>query len=106
MGRKYITSFLLAVFVYFTANAQNIVIDTSSTSKYLIKKPQVNYERNVISHSEEEEMSFGDRAFSIGKGILNRLKARLNLEEAVESIKEKKRKFTGSGTKENESNDL
>lgn len=49
-------------------------------------------------------MSFGDRAFSIGKGILNRLKARLNLEEAVESIKEKKRKFAGSGTEENENN--
>ena len=75
-------------------NAQKIIVDTTSSSKYLIK--------NRVAEQEEtqtlitEEPSFGERALSIGSGILNRLKARLNLEEAAESIKEKKDKLVGS----------
>ncbi len=67
-------------------------MDSSSTSKYLIK-PGVS--KKPANPKVEKELSFGDRAFSIGKGILNRLKARLNLEEAAESIKGKKDKILG-----------
>lgn len=79
---------------YFTVNAQKIVVDTTSSSKYLIKGvDSVSEEAPPVS---EEDPSFGDRALSIGKGIVNRLKARLNLEEAAESIKEKRDRFVGS----------
>ncbi|MEP1096798.1 MAG: hypothetical protein ABJG78_16900 [Cyclobacteriaceae bacterium] len=44
---------------------------------------------------KKEDLNFGDRALSIGQGILNRLKARLNLEEASESLKAKKEKYLG-----------
>jgi len=81
-------------------NAQRIIVDTTSSSKYLIKKPTVEKEP---TQAEAQEPSFGDRALSIGSGILNRLKARLNLEDAAESIKEKKDRLVGS--KEEEEND-
>lgn len=55
--------------------------------------------------NSQEDLSFSDRAMSIGKGILNRLKARLNLEEAAESIKEKKERFIGSDKKEQKEED-
>ena len=84
--------------VLLTAHGQKIVVDTASTSKYLIKKQS---EEAVIQAPAEtpEELTCGDRAISIGTGILNRLKARLNLEEAAESIKAKKERIVGSGTK-------
>ena len=83
---------------YLSAHGQKIVVDTASTSKYIIKKEQS--ETSVQQPTEtEEELTFGDRAISIGTGILNRLKARLNLEEAAESIKAKKEKIVGTGTK-------
>lgn len=49
----------------------------------------------IEESGEEEELSFGDRAVSIGQGILSRLRARFNLDEAAESIKDKKDKFLG-----------
>ena len=73
---------------------QKIIVDTASTSKYIIKKSSAPGESQ--SPPKEEELSFGDRAISIGTGILNRLKARLNLEEAAESIKAKKDRLVGT----------
>lgn len=72
--------------------AQRIVIDTASSNKYLIKPPEKT-ETVEKQQQQNEDLSFGDRALSIGKGIINRLKARLNLEEAAESIKGKKDKL-------------
>jgi hypothetical protein len=73
------------------------VVDTTSTNKYLIKKPS---ELAEAAKPVEEELSFSDRAMSIGMGILNRLKARLNLEEASESLKEKGQKYLGKKDEE------
>lgn len=84
-----IFSLLLTAFAI-TASAQRIVVDTASTNKYLLK-PAEKTEKSEI----QEEPTFGDRAISIGMGILNRLKARLNLDEAAESIKDKKEKILG-----------
>lgn len=67
------------------------MVDTASTSKYLIKPEQ----KPSQQAANTEELTFSDRALSIGKGILNRLKARLNLEEASESLKEKKERLLG-----------
>ena len=76
----------------FGLSAQRIVVDTTSSNKYLItKEPSNAAAAQVIS----EDLSFSDRAVSIGMGIVNRLKARLNLEDAAESIKEKKEKYLG-----------
>lgn len=72
--------------------AQRIVIDTASSNKYLIKQPETTKTAEA-QPEKNEDLSFGDRALSIGKGIINRLKARLNLEEAAESIKGKKDKL-------------
>ncbi len=66
------------------------MVDSVSTNKYLIK-PKVKSE----TAAAKEELTFSDRALSIGKGIINRLKARLNLEEAAESIKDKRDKILG-----------
>ncbi|WP_421763752.1 hypothetical protein [Ekhidna sp.] len=78
------------------ASAQRIVVDTASTNKYLLK-PE---EKKEKTEPVQQEPSFGDRAVSIGMGILNRLKARLNLDEAAESIKEKKEKILGKEEEE------
>lgn len=75
-----------------TGAAQKIVVDTTSSNKYLLNRAPENTE---TVKPEEEELSFGDRAVSIGLGILNRLKARLNLEEASETLKEKGQKYLG-----------
>ena len=76
------------------------MVDTTSSSKYLIKAnsgvQESEQETKMAVANETAEPSFGDRALSIGKGIVNRLKARLNLEEAAESIKEKKEKLVGN----------
>ncbi len=97
LGRKLITYFVLLLIAHFASHAQSIVIDTSSTSKYLIKKPDSTIENDLANgNNSQEDLSFSDRAMSIGKGILNRLKARLNLDEAAESLKEKKERFIGS----------
>ena len=76
------------------------MVDTTSSSKYLIKAnsgvQESGQETKMAAANETAEPSFGDRALSIGKGIVNRLKARLNLEEAAESIKEKKEKLVGN----------
>lgn len=77
--------------IAFSAKSQKIVVDTASASKYLIKPEQKHAQPAVSS----EDLTFSDRALSIGKGILNRLKARLNLEEASESLKEKKERLLG-----------
>ena len=95
--------FILGLFIFgavFTSNAQRIVVDSTSTSRYLISEDE-----NVDQPNTNDELSFGDRALSIGKGILNRLKARLNLEEAAESIKGKGEKFLGKTEEENENRD-
>jgi hypothetical protein len=76
--------------------AQKIIVDTTSTNKYIIKRPPAKAE------PKKEELTFGDRAISIGSGILNRLKARLNLEEASESLKAKKEKFLGRREDDNQ----
>lgn len=75
--------------VSFLAKGQRIVIDTASTNKYIIKKEVKEPAQPREKVTAKEEVSFGERALSIGNGILNRLKARLNLEEAAESIKQK-----------------
>ena len=75
--------------------AQRIVVDSASTNKYLIKPT----EKKRLE--TKEDVAFSDRALSIGKGIINRLKARLNLEEAAESIKNKKEKILGNPKEEN-----
>lgn len=90
MRNKLFTTFLFILAIGATASAQRIVVDSTSTNKYLIK-PEGASKESI----ETEEPTFGDRAFSIGKGIINRLKARLNLEEAAESIKGKKEKILG-----------
>ena len=82
--------------ICFTGAAQKIIVDTTSTNKYLIERPAESPNSDV----NEEELSFSDRAMSIGVGIMNRLKARLNLEEATESLKEKKEKFLGKKEEE------
>ena len=66
------------------------MVDSTSTSKYLI-----NTKKSEAQVKQEEEPTFSDKALSICQGILNRLKARLNLEEAAESIKDKKEKILG-----------
>lgn len=76
-------------------HGQRIVVDTASSSKYLIKP-----ENTKPNLAQPEEITFSDRAISIGKGILNRLKARLNLEEAAESIKDKKKNLLGRNENE------
>lgn len=80
------------------ASGQKIVVDTASTSKYLINRDQPG--NTVKESTPDEEISFSDRALSIGNGILNRLKARLNLEEAAESIKAKGEKIVGKDTQQ------
>lgn len=70
------------------------MVDTTSSNKYLLKKESADTSQS--SELSSEEVSFGDRAMSIGFGILNRLKARFNLEEAAESLKEKKEKYLGT----------
>ena len=77
--------------------AQRIIVDSTSSNKYLMK-PAV----SLDTQESVEEETFSDRAISIGKGILNRLKARLNLEEAAESIKAKKEKVLGKQKDEDE----
>ena len=94
LSRKIFITGLLVLGLFFPALSQRIVVDTTSANKYLIKPEK------TAPPKQEEELSFGDRAVSIGLGILNRLKARLNLEEAAESIKDKKDKILG--TKEDE----
>ncbi|MEQ9402328.1 MAG: hypothetical protein RIM99_01975 [Cyclobacteriaceae bacterium] len=90
MNSKTIVFGLIAVCFAFTAASQKIVVDSSSTNKYIIKPVAPKEEK-----PKNEELSFSDRALSIGAGILNRLKARLNLEEASESLKAKKEKILG-----------
>ena len=85
----------------FCVSAQRIVVDTASTNKYLINPP----EKQVKAAESVSDPSFGDRAMSIGVGILNRLKARLNLEEAAETIKEKKARILGKEEKEEKEGD-
>ena len=72
------------------ASAQKIIVDSTSSKNYLIKKST-----STEQVEEESEPNFSDRALSIGKGIINRLKARLNLEEAGETFKNKKEKILG-----------
>ncbi|WP_420576582.1 hypothetical protein [Ekhidna sp.] len=95
MRNKLFITFLLILAVSINVSAQRIVVDSTSTNKYLIKP-----ERSEEKISPQEEPSFGDRAISIGKGIINRLKARLNLEEAAESIKDKKDQILGKPEEE------
>ncbi len=90
MINKLFTTLLFILAVASTASAQRIVVDSTSTSKYLI-----NAKKNDAQPKQEEEPTFSDRALSIGQGILNRLKARLNLEEATESLKDKKERILG-----------
>ncbi|WP_436514483.1 hypothetical protein [Ekhidna sp. To15] len=91
MSYKLFVLSLLFCCLVISANGQKIVVDSASTNKYLIRPP----EKEIPSTTAKEEITFSDRALSIGKGILNRLKARLNLEEAAESIKDKKDKILG-----------
>lgn len=91
MSYKLFTAGLLFCAVAFSATGQKIVVDSTSTNKYLITPK----EKESTPPPAPTELTFSDRALTIGKGILNRLKARLNLEEAAESIKEKKEKILG-----------
>ncbi len=91
LSPKSITICLLFFLICYAGSAQKIIVDTTSTNKYLITKPT----GSVEVEETEEELSFSDRAMSIGMGILNRLKARLNLEEASETLKEKGQKYLG-----------
>ena len=92
--QKIVVACVVIAIASYKVNGQKIVVDTTSTNKYIIKKsdsPPSN-----VATAEKEEISFSDRAISIGTGILNRLKARLNLEEAAESIKAKKERLIGT----------
>lgn len=104
MIQKIVITCVFTFLGYISASGQKIVVDTTSTSKYIIKKKTNESDLTTppSANHNEEEISFSDRALSIGQGILNRLKARLNLEEAAESIKEKKDRFVGSNQKEEE----
>jgi len=84
------------VAISLAASSQKIIVDSTSTNKYIIKQPVASAQEKP----KEEDLSFGDRAMSIGKGILNRLKARLNLEEVSESLKAKKEKLLGKKEEE------
>ncbi|MEQ9466850.1 MAG: hypothetical protein RLN88_05525 [Ekhidna sp.] len=101
MSSKIFIAGLLFCAVAFAASAQRIVVDSTSSNKYLMKPP----EKSVVKEMPEEDLTFSDRAMSIGKGILNRLKARLNLEEAAESIKDKKERILGKQEDEEEKDD-
>lgn len=92
MSYKLFTLGLLFFAFIFSASGQKIIVDSTSSNKYLIKPSEKKVEQQA---PVDEETTFSDRALSIGKGILNRLKARLNLEEAADSIKEKKDKILG-----------
>jgi hypothetical protein len=83
---------------------QKIIVDSTSSNKYIIRPTEKQPVENVEPQktNESQDPNFGDRALSIGKGILNRLKARLNLEEASESLKEKKQKLLGKKEEEKE----
>ncbi len=89
---------VFAVALSFASSAQRIVVDTASTNKYIIKREVA--DEAPTQPAKPEDLTFGDRALSIGKGILNRLKARLNLEEANESLKAKKEKLLGKREEE------
>ena len=75
------------------------MVDTTSSNKYLMTRPA---EQSGEVAESSEDLSFGDRAMSIGVGILNRLKARLNLEEVSETLKEKKEQYLGKKEEEKE----
>ncbi len=98
MRAKTIILCLFTVAMSFASSAQRIVVDTTSTNKYIIKKKVAADSSEQVA--SKEDLNFGDRALSIGKGILNRLKARLNLEEASESLKAKGEKFLGKREEE------
>ena len=91
MSYKLFALALLLGCLAFSVNGQKIIVDSTSTNKYLLKPK----EKELASTQQSEELTFSDRALSIGKGILNRLKARLNLEEAAESIKDKRDRILG-----------
>lgn len=99
MNLKSITICFLTLALSATAVAQRIVVDTASTSKYIIKE-SADVQAPPKEEVKAEDLSFSDRALSIGAGILNRLKARLNLEEASESLKAKKEKILGKKEEE------
>lgn len=101
---KSITICFLTLALCATATGQRIVVDTASTNKYIIKERTVERE-DAQKEVKEEDLSFSDRALSIGSGILNRLKARLNLEEASESLKAKKEKLLGKKEEEDSRKD-
>ena len=102
LSSKIFVTSLFVICLIFTANAQRIVVDSTSTNKYLIKPEATVKDQSKDKSTTEDDLSFGDRALSIGKGIINRLKARLNLEEAAESIKGKKDKILGKNEEEEE----
>ncbi|GAB4238728.1 MAG: hypothetical protein Tsb0034_14450 [Ekhidna sp.] len=87
----------------YSLSAQRIVVDSTSSSKYLIKKESDSQAQQQTATIADAELSFGDRALSIGKGILNRLKARLNLDGAAESLKSKKEQILGREEEDNSS---
>ena len=95
MIQKIVVGCVLIALAFYQANGQKIVVDTTSTNKYIINKEEAPAS-SAANAAEKEELSFSDRAISIGTGILNRLKARLNLEEAAESIKAKKERLIGT----------
>lgn len=101
MSSKTITICVFFFIVCFSGVAQKIVVDTTSSNKYLLNRSVESKEEEVT----EEDLSFGDRAVSIGMGILNRLKARLNLEEATETLKEKKEQYLGKKDDEGKKED-
>ena len=95
LGHKFILCLVIALGSLFCASAQRIVIDNSTSSKYLIPQSQIERQKKIQAQKEANEPSFSDKAMLFGKGILTRLKSRFNLEGAAETIKEKGRKVTG-----------
>lgn len=93
--QKILSVCILFSLALITANGQKIVVDTASTNKYIVKRSNIAPQSNPVSEPDQE-ISFSERALSIGNGILNRLKARLNLEEAAESIMAKKERILGT----------
>lgn len=92
---------VLLLFLAYSGFSQRIVVDSTSSNKYLkTAKITAVQKQQVEVPTADPEPSFGDRALSIGKGIMNRLKARLNLEEATQSIKDKKERLLGKSEEE------
>jgi hypothetical protein len=73
----------------------------SPASKPLDEKPKEERQKQ-----ENEKESFGDYVQKVGLGIWGRVKERLNLEDTMASLEEKKNKILGDKEKKDEKKEL